>query len=235
VSNAESAAPILEARQVVKTYQAGDVRTRAVNEVSLCIGRGEFCVVTGPSGCGKSSLLRVLGLLEQPDAGEIVVEGVPVSRLDEEAKAGLRNRTIGIIFQSFLLIPELTVLQNVEFPLTFRRDMTPSKRRAIAMEKLDAVDLVARARHLPHALSGGQQQRVAIARALAISPAVVLADEPTGNLDQANGERVMELLHRINADGTAIMLVTHDPRHVTPTRRHVAMLDGSVHQDRAAA
>jgi putative ABC transport system ATP-binding protein len=233
VSTAE-AAPLLEARDVVRSYRAGEVVTRAVDAVSLRLARGEFCVVTGPSGCGKSSLLRLFGLLERPDAGEVLIDGRPVSQLSDDDGAQLRNRTIGIIFQAFLLIPELTVQQNVEMPLTFRRDLRPSQRTDLARAQLDAVGLSARAGHYPHALSGGQQQRVAIARALAMSPAVLLADEPTGNLDHANGARVMELLAQIHAAGTAVLLVTHDPRHLAPGRRHVAMLDGRIHRDQVS-
>jgi putative ABC transport system ATP-binding protein len=217
-----------------KVYHTDDVETRALHDVSLRIERGEFVSIEGPSGCGKSTLLSILGLLDVPSAGRYALSGKPVDQLSAEARARVRNREIGFIFQGFNLIGEMSVAENVELPLVYRGFSTAERRRRVTTA-LDRVAMTHRANHRPAQLSGGQQQRVAVARALAGDPAVLLADEPTGNLDSTNGEAVMELLRELHANGSTIVMVTHDARFAGNAGRVVHLLDGRISAQPAEA
>jgi putative ABC transport system ATP-binding protein len=210
-----------------KKFIGGEVITTALNGVSLEIAAGEYVAVTGPSGCGKSTLLTILGMLDSPDSGEYWFDGQNVAGRAEEELNDVRRGQISFIFQSFNLIEELTVEENVELALEYS-DVTPAVRGARVAEMLEHLGIVHRAKHRPSQLSGGQQQRVAIARALITQPTLLLADEPTGNLDTAHGEEVMQLLDAINADGTTIVMVTHSAAHARRARRTVGMLDGAL-------
>jgi putative ABC transport system ATP-binding protein len=201
------------------------VETHALSAVDLEIRAGEYVGICGPSGCGKTTLLSILGLLDTPSEGSYVLAGEPVSTLSQAQRARVRSRAIGFIFQAFNLIGDLTVYQNVELPLKYRR-MDPAERRAAVHQALERVGLLHRIRHYPAQLSGGQQQRVAVARATAGRPLVLLADEPTGNLDSRNGAEVMELLDELHAGGATIVMVTHDPRYIPRARRSVYLFDG---------
>ena len=218
---------LAELSGVTKSFQAGEIQTNALHDVTLKIRSGEFVCVSGPSGSGKTTLLGILGLLLQPTEGSFRLAGTPVDKLSATELALIRNHEIGFIFQAFHLIGELTVQENVELPLTYRR-MTTSERLRRVREALERVGMTHRARHYPNQLSGGQQQRVAVARALVGNPSLLLADEPTGNLDSANGEVVMELLRHLHEDGTAICVVTHDPRYEGYAERTIHMMDGQV-------
>lgn len=213
---------------VSKTFQTDYVETHALSAVNLEIRQGEFVAISGPSGCGKSTLLAVLGLLEEPTAGTYEFAGERVNALSTGRRALLRNREIGFIFQSFNLIGDLTVVENVELPLAYRAGVSRQARRQLAHEALERVDMTHRARHYPSQLSGGQQQRVAVARAIVGTPAVLLADEPTGNLDSANGETVMGLLRQLHANGSTICIVTHDPHYASFAERRIQMRDGRI-------
>jgi putative ABC transport system ATP-binding protein len=191
------------------------------------IKKGEYVSIAGPSGCGKSTLLSILGLLDTPTGGTYTLNGNPVANLNMAERARIRNRDIGFIFQSFNLIGDLTVFENVELPLTYR-GMKAAERKTRSTEALEKVGMAHRARHLPSQLSGGQQQRVAVARALVGSPLILLADEPTGNLDSRNGEAVMDLLHELHRQGATICMVTHDPRFARHADRCVHLFDGQV-------
>lgn len=221
------ASPLIRLEDVTKVYLTDEVETHALSGVNLEIHRGEYVAIAGPSGCGKSTLLSILGLLDTPTAGRYYLEGRPVQDLSRSERARVRNREIGFIFQAFNLISELTVYENVELPLTYR-SMGAGERRKRVEEALDRVGMSHRAKHYPAQLSGGQQQRVAVARALAGSPAILLADEPTGNLDSANGEAVMELLADLNRNGATICMVTHDPRYASHAGRTVQLFDGRI-------
>jgi putative ABC transport system ATP-binding protein len=210
-----------------KKFTGGEVMTTALHEVALEIRAGEYVAVMGPSGCGKSTLLGILGLLDSPDSGEYWFDGQNVAGLDEEHLNDLRRGRIGFIFQSFNLIEELTVEQNVALALEYS-DLPPAERRERVAQMLAKLGIEHRARHHPSQLSGGQQQRVAIARALVTRPLLLLADEPTGNLDSAHGEEVMQLLQQINAEGTTIVMVTHSASHAARAARTVGMLDGAI-------
>jgi putative ABC transport system ATP-binding protein len=210
-----------------KKFTGGEVMTTALNEVALEIRAGEYVAVMGPSGCGKSTLLGILGMLDSPDSGEYWFDGQNVAGLDEEHLNDLRRGRIGFIFQSFNLIEELTVEQNVALALEYS-DLPPAERRERVAQMLAKLGIEHRARHHPSQLSGGQQQRVAIARALVTRPLLLLADEPTGNLDSAHGEEVMQLLQQINAEGTTIVMVTHSASHAARAARTVGMLDGAI-------
>ncbi|MBB5015035.1 ABC transporter ATP-binding protein [Rehaibacterium terrae] len=223
-----NAGPLLQLKQVGKVFFTEDLETHALRGVDLSIGRGEFVAIAGPSGCGKSTLLSVLGLLDVPSSGQYRLNGVPVNELAAAERARLRNREIGFIFQSFNLIADLSVLENVELPLSYRRGLGRSERRQRAQQVLERVGMAHRTRHYPAQLSGGQQQRVAIARALVGEPSLLLADEPTGNLDSENGEAVMQLLGELHRAGTTICMVTHDSRHAAFAQRRVQMLDGRI-------
>jgi putative ABC transport system ATP-binding protein len=218
---------MLEMHQVTKAYRTDLLETHALREFSLTVERGEFVAVTGPSGSGKTTFLNVAGLLETFDSGSYRLDGDDVSRLNDNARSQVRNRKIGFIFQSFNLIPDLNVFDNVDVPLRYRR-LSASDRRERINSALDLVGLTSRVKHLPSQLSGGQQQRVAIARALAGDPALLLADEPTGNLDSLMARQVMDLLEQINEMGTTIVMVTHDPELARRAHRNVQVIDGQI-------
>jgi putative ABC transport system ATP-binding protein len=212
---------------VGKTFYTDDVETHALSNIHLAIKAGEYLAIAGPSGCGKSTLLAILGLLDSPSKGTYLLKGQPVEGLTLAERARVRNREIGFIFQAFNLIGDLTVYQNVELPLTYR-NMPVADRKKRAQEALERVGMSHRMRHFPSQLSGGQQQRVAVARALAGSPSILLADEPTGNLDSTNGEAVMALLQELHRGGATICMVTHDVRYAKHADRSVHLLDGRV-------
>jgi putative ABC transport system ATP-binding protein len=212
---------------VTKVFLTDEVETHALSGVHMNITRGEYVSIAGPSGCGKSTLLSILGLLDSPTNGTYVLNGRPVQNLTLPERARIRNREIGFIFQSFNLIGDLTVYENVELPLTYR-GMPAGERKAAVTEALEKVGMGHRAKHLPAQLSGGQQQRVAVARALAGKPAVLLADEPTGNLDSKNGDSVMQLLAELHKGGATIVMVTHDARFARHAERTIHIFDGRV-------
>jgi putative ABC transport system ATP-binding protein len=218
---------LVELEGVTKIFYAEQVETHALAEVSLEIHRGEYLTVAGPSGSGKSTLLSILGLLESPTRGRHYLKGKPVESLDADARARIRNREIGFVFQSFNLIGDLSVFDNVELPLTYR-GMSKAERKRRVQEALEKVAMAHRMRHYPAQLSGGEQQRVAVARALAGRPAVLLADEPTGNLDSKNAEAVMGLLRELHREGATIVMVTHDPHYAQYAERTVHLLDGRI-------
>jgi len=213
--------------KVSKTYRTDKVETLALKDIDLSVQRGEFVAMMGPSGCGKSTLLNIIGLLDRPTQGGIAVDGIPIKRYADRQLARLRNSTFGFIFQSFHLIPDLRVIDNVELPLLYR-SMSGGERRRLAREALQRVGLGARMDHYPNQLSGGQQQRVAIARAIVGNPQVLLADEPTGNLDSRMGAEIMDILLKLNAEGTTIVMVTHDEREAAQVGRIVRVFDGQL-------
>ncbi|KGF82424.1 macrolide ABC transporter ATP-binding protein [Massilia sp. JS1662] len=215
--------------QVSKTYRTDKVETLALKDIDLVVERGEFVALMGPSGCGKSTLLNLVGLLDRPSNGSIEVDGIPIKRYADRQLARLRNQTFGFIFQSFHLIPDLRVIDNVELPLLYR-SVSGGERRRLAREALARVGLSARMDHYPNQLSGGQQQRVAIARAIVGQPHVLLADEPTGNLDSRMGAEIMDILLKLNAEGTTIVMVTHDEREASQVGRIVRVFDGQLVQ-----
>lgn len=221
-------------RGIAKRYRMGQVVVPALTDVSLNVGPGEMVAVMGPSGSGKTTLMNLMGCLDRPSAGEYLLAGRPVARLTDDDLADVRNRTIGFIFQNYSLLPRLTALQNVELPLIYR-GVGPRQRRAAACEALAAVGLQHRMHHLPTQLSGGQQQRCAIARALAGQPLLLLADEPTGNLDSRSGRDVMAICQALNAGGMTIVMVTHDLHVAQHCRRIVSMLDGRLQSDTPVA
>ncbi|MEQ1910006.1 MAG: ABC transporter ATP-binding protein [Vicinamibacterales bacterium] len=218
---------VIQLQGISKVFETEEVRTHALANVNLSIGRGEYIAISGPSGCGKSTLLSIIGLLDTPSTGEYRLDGEAVTGLSAKARAHARNRRIGFIFQSFNLLGDLTVAENVELPLTYR-GMSAAERKAQVDLALSRVGMSARARHYPAQLSGGQQQRVAVARAVAGDPAILLADEPTGNLDSKNGEAVMRLLDELHQAGSTICIVTHDPRFAEHAKRIVHLLDGEI-------
>ncbi|HWO01078.1 MAG TPA: ABC transporter ATP-binding protein [Blastocatellia bacterium] len=219
--------PMLALEGVTKVFLTDEVETHALAGIHLNINRGEFVSINGPSGCGKSTLLSILGLLDTPSDGNYWLDGKPVADLPLAERARIRNREVGFIFQSFNLIGDLTVFENVELPLTYR-GLRTAERRERARAALDRVGMAHRAKHLPSQLSGGQQQRVAVARAVAGDPLILLADEPTGNLDSVNGEAVMELLRELHQQGATICMVTHDQRYAAHADRSVHLFDGRV-------
>ena len=219
--------PLIQLQGVTKVFYTDEVETHALSGIHLEINRGDYVSIEGPSGCGKSTLLAILGLLDSPTEGVYRVNGAPVEGLDHSERARKRNREIGFIFQSFNLIGDLTVFENVELPLTYR-GTTAGERVKRVREALEKVGMSHRARHLPSQLSGGQQQRVAVARALVGQPSILLADEPTGNLDSKNGEAVMELLRELHREGSTICMVTHDPRFARHADRSVRLFDGRI-------
>jgi putative ABC transport system ATP-binding protein len=218
---------LIQLENLGKVFETDEVETHALSNVHLTIDRGEYVAIAGPSGCGKSTLLSILGLLDSPTTGTYLLNGRPVQDLDVGERARIRNREIGFVFQSFNLIGDLTVFENVELPLSYR-GVPAGDRAARAKAALERVGMGHRARHLPGQLSGGQQQRVAVARALVGQPQVLLADEPTGNLDSRNGEAVMELLRELHRGGATICMVTHDPRFARYAERSVHLFDGRV-------
>ncbi len=218
---------LISVRSLDKIYRTLDVETHALRGVSLTIARGEYVAIEGPSGCGKSTLLSILGLLDTPTSGVYELAGRDVGSLAASERSRIRNREIGFIFQNFNLIGDLTVAENVELPLTYR-GLSAGERRRRTAEALERVSMSHRARHYPPQLSGGQQQRVAVARAIAGEPAVLLADEPTGNLDTTNGELVMDLLADLHRGGSTIVMVTHDRRFNRYASRTIDLLDGAL-------
>jgi putative ABC transport system ATP-binding protein len=225
--------PLIKLDGVTKVFLTDEVETHALASINVQIGKGEYVAIAGPSGCGKSTLLSILGLLDTPSDGTYVLNGRPVANLTAAERARTRNREIGFIFQSFNLIGDLTVYENVELPLTYR-GMKPAERRKRAEEALEKVGMAHRARHLPSQLSGGQQQRVAVARAVGGNPSILLADEPTGNLDSKNGEAVMQLLQELHRGGATIGMVTHDPRYARHADRSIHLFDGRIVEENVA-
>lgn len=222
---------IVRLENVTKVYRIGEVETRALDGVNLTIQAGEFTTLVGPSGSGKTTLLQLIGCLDRPDSGRVVINGQDVTRLSADRRADLRRQVIGFIFQFFALVPVLSAYENVELPLLLN-GVGGKERRARVLELLDAVGLAHRAGHRPPQMSGGEQQRVAIARALAPNPLMVLADEPTANLDTANGEQALRIMQRLNEQtGTAFIFATHDPRVVAFARRVVRLRDGRIVDD----
>jgi putative ABC transport system ATP-binding protein len=221
-------APLIVLRELRRVYTTETLETHALGGIDLTIDRGEYLTIEGPSGCGKSTLLTVLGLLDEPTSGEYTLSGVPVSEIDSEERARLRNREIGFIFQAFNLIPEMSVAENVGLPLTYRKGVGKDEYKSAITAALEKVNMAHRAEHLPNQLSGGQQQRVAVARALVGKPSLILADEPTGNLDQANGDQLMDLLDELHGDGATLITVTHNPVYAERAGRRIHMLDGKL-------
>ncbi|HWS86521.1 MAG TPA: ABC transporter ATP-binding protein [Pyrinomonadaceae bacterium] len=212
---------------VTKVFLTDELETHALSDVHLDIKAGEFVSILGPSGCGKSTLLSLLGLLEEPSQGDYWLNGKQASSLSADQRARIRNAEVGFIFQSFNLIGDLTVYENVELPLTYR-GLGAAERKRLVHEALERVGMTHRAQHRPSQLSGGQQQRVAVARAVAGNPSILLADEPTGNLDSSNGEAVMQMLSDLHRDGATICMVTHDPRYANFADRSIRLLDGQI-------
>lgn len=224
----DEAQPLIRLTGVKKVFYTDDVETHALANVHTEIARGEYVSIIGPSGCGKSTLLSILGLLDSPTEGSYTLNGTSVEDISPVLRAKIRNREIGFIFQGFNLIGDLTVFDNVEVPLTYRDGMSRAEQKERVMASLDRVGMSHRVKHYPAQLSGGQQQRVAVARALVGQPSILLADEPTGNLDSKNGDAVMRLLEELHADGATICMVTHDPRFAQCAKRRIAMFDGKV-------
>ncbi len=218
---------MIQTEQLKKIFRTDEVETTALNDVDLQVKKGEFVAVMGPSGCGKSTLLNILGLLDNPSGGKYYFDGKEVSKFRERQRTNMRKGNVGFVFQSFNLIDELNVYENVELPLLYLR-MAGSERKKRVNAILDRMQISHRKKHFPQQLSGGQQQRVAVARAVVADPKLILADEPTGNLDSKNGEEVMKLLEELNADGTTIIMVTHSPAHAERAQRVVHLFDGSI-------
>jgi len=223
---------LIRLEAVTKVFTTDEVETHALAGIQMEILRGEFVSIAGPSGCGKSTLLSILGLLDTPSDGGYWLNGKAVENLKLNERARIRNREIGFIFQAFNLIGDLTVYENVELPLTYR-GMPGAERKKLAMEALEKVGMTHRVKHYPSQLSGGQQQRVAVARALGGHPSILLADEPTGNLDSANSNAVMDLLSSLHKEGATICMVTHDPRYADYADRKVHLFDGRIVEDNA--
>src|ERR1700722_1526902 len=220
---------------LTKVFYTDEIETHALSGIHLVVNKGEYVAMQGPSGCGKSTLLSIIGLLDTPTAGKYLLNGHAVENLNFAQRSRIRNQEIGFIFQSFNLIGDLTVYENVELPLTYRSGMSVSERKRRVQESLERVSMAHRMRHYPSQLSGGQQQRVAVARALAGSPSILLADEPTGNLDSRNGEAVMELLRELHRSGATICMVTHDEHYAHHAARTVHLFDGRIVADGARA
>ena len=218
---------MIETKNLKKVFTTEEVETTALNKVNLVIKEGEFVSIMGPSGCGKSTLLNILGLLDNPSEGEYLFLGNDVTKYSERQRAHLRKGNIGFVFQSFNLIDELTVYENVELPLLYLKTSTTERKKKV-MDVLERLQLIPRKNHFPQQLSGGQQQRVAVARALVVKPRLILADEPTGNLDSANGEEVMTLLTQLHEAGTTILMVTHSPAYAEYSQRVIHLFDGHI-------
>jgi len=223
---------VIKLAGLTKVFLTDEVETHALSGIHLEIKRGDYFSIAGPSGCGKSTLLSILGLLDSPSEGAYTLNGKPVQELTHSERARVRNREIGFIFQAFNLIGDLTVYENVELPLTYR-GMPSSERRKRVQESLEKVEMAHRMKHYPSQLSGGQQQRVAVARALGGQPSILLADEPTGNLDSRNGEAVMDLLRGLHREGATICMVTHDPRYALYADRTIHLFDGRIVEENA--
>ncbi len=220
--------PIVMLSDVSKIFRTENIETSAVNDISFNISTGEYIAISGPSGCGKSTLLSIMGLLDKPTNGEYLLNGVSIHNLSDNQLADLRNRQIGFIFQSFNLLESLTVEENVQLPLIYRSDLSQSEIDRRVNDVLGKVDMLHRRKHIPTSLSGGQQQRVAVARAMVTQPSIILADEPTGNLDSKSADIVMNLLKNEHAKGATICIVTHDPRYTRDATRTINFLDGSI-------
>lgn len=229
----ESEKSLINIKNLHKVFVTEEVETHALSGVHLEIRKGEYVAIAGPSGCGKSTLLSIIGLLDSPTKGDYLLNNNPVADLSVTQRAHIRNQEIGFIFQSFNLIGDLTVYENVELPLTYRK-MPSAERAERVRSALERVEMLHRMKHYPSQLSGGQQQRVAVARALAGNPSILLADEPTGNLDSANGDSVMELMAELHAEGATICMVTHDSRYAHHAQRTVHLFDGQIVDDQRA-
>jgi len=229
-----TAQPLIRLDDVKKIFFTDEVETHALSGIHLDIRDGEYVSIAGPSGCGKSTLLSILGLLDSPSEGSFTLNGQSVGKLSLSERARIRNREVGFIFQSFNLIGDLNVYENVELPLTYR-GMGAAERKKRSLEALERVGMAHRSKHLPSQLSGGQQQRVAVARAVAGQPSILLADEPTGNLDSTNGEAVMELMRELHRAGATICMVTHDPRYAQHADRIIHLFDGRVVEEEEGA
>src|SRR5512141_2088519 len=224
--------PLIQLEGVTKVFYTDEVETHALSGIHMEIKKGEYVSIAGPSGCGKTTLLSILGLLDTPTGGSYILSNEDVSNLSAADRARIRNRQIGFIFQAFNLIGDLTVYENVELPLTYR-GMGAAERKKRVHDALERVGMSHRVKHYPSQLSGGQQQRVAVARALAGDPSILLADEPTGNLDSANGEAVMDLLRELHRGGATICMVTHDPRYALYADRSIHLFDGRIVEENA--
>jgi putative ABC transport system ATP-binding protein len=224
--------PIISVRNLMKTYLMGEIEVQALRGVSFDVGKGEFVAIMGPSGSGKSTLMNLLGCLDTPTDGEYVLDGLPVEQLDKDLLSAVRNRKIGFIFQQFNLLPRSTALENVELPLIYQGSVKKADRHARAAQALEIVGLGDRMEHRPRELSGGQQQRVAIARALVTRPAILLADEPTGNLDSRSSEEVMGVFEELNRQGITVVLVTHEPDVALHAERVITVRDGLLASDK---
>jgi putative ABC transport system ATP-binding protein len=229
-----AAQPLIRLEGVTKVFYTDEVETHALSGVDLEIANGEFLSIAGPSGCGKSTLLAILGLLDSPNHGNHWIHSEPVAKLSLSDRTRIRNREIGFIFQAFNLIGDLTVYENVELPLTYR-NMGSAERKTRVAEVLERVGMAHRMKHYPAQLSGGQQQRVAVARALGGQPSILLADEPTGNLDSKNSEAVIDLLRQLHAEGATICMVTHDPRYASIADRTIHLFDGKIVKETTGA
>jgi putative ABC transport system ATP-binding protein len=223
---------LIDFQGIQKIFRTDEMETTALNDIHLTIEEGEYVSITGPSGCGKSTLLSVMGLLSSATGGKYFLHGQEVTSLPAAEQARVRNREIGFIFQAFNLIAGMSAFENVELPLTFRNDLSRAQRRQLVLEALEHVNIPERQKHYPSQMSGGQQQRVAIARALVGKPRVLLADEPTGNLDSKNAQLVMDLLDELHDQGSTIVMVTHDPRFAEQAKRQVSLFDGKIVDDR---
>ena len=223
---------LIDLQGIKKVFHTDEVETTALDDIQLTIDHGEYVSISGPSGCGKSTLLSVMGLLNSSTDGKYFLNGAEVTALPATEQARVRNRDIGFIFQAFNLIAEMSAFENVELPLTFRNDLSRKQRRELVVNALEQVNIPERQKHFPAQLSGGQQQRVAIARALVGKPKVLLADEPTGNLDSKNAQLVMDLLDALHEQGSTIVMVTHDPRFAERAQRQVSLFDGRIVDDR---
>lgn len=225
---------LIQLDQIEKVFLTDEIETHALQKISLQIHAGEYVSISGPSGCGKSTLLSILGLLDSPSTGQYQLNGQPVAGLSRDHRARVRNKEIGFIFQSFNLISDLSVAENIALPLTYRSDLDKKQIQQWVDSALARVEMTHRRNHYPSQLSGGQQQRVAIARAIAGSPSLILADEPTGNLDSRNAQLVMDLLDSLHKDGATICMVTHDPRSARHAKRVIELFDGQLVADSAS-
>jgi len=223
---------LIDLQGIRKVFYTDEMETAALDDIHLTVDQGEYVSISGPSGCGKSTLLSVMGLLNSSTGGKYILNGAEVTGLPPSEQARVRNREIGFVFQAFNLIGDMTAFENVELPLTFRNDLTRKQRRELVLTALEQVNISEREKHFPSQLSGGQQQRVAIARALVGKPKVLLADEPTGNLDSKNARLVMDMLDRLYEQGSTIVMVTHDPRFAERAERQVSLFDGKIVDDR---
>ncbi len=222
---------LIQLTNLKKVFSTDEVETHALSDINLAVKQGEYLSISGPSGCGKSTLLSLLGLLDTCSGGSYILNGHEVADISSKQRAAIRNKEIGFVFQSFNLISELTVAENVALPLTYRKDLSKNERNTMVTAALEKVDMAHRTKHYPSQLSGGQQQRVAVARAIAGNPSIILADEPTGNLDSKNAELVMSLLDKLHTEGATICMVTHDPRGAKRAERVIEVFDGRIVSD----